>query len=565
MKKFPEHLQYAQDVVDGKIIVGEYVRLRCEMSLEDFYNPPDDWFFDKVNADAPITFIENLPHVKGSEWTKRNPVTGERERIILEPWMKYFISECWGWYSKDGTGRRRYNNSFLQVGKKNAKSTVGAGLCLYETFCGDDGGEIYSAASTQSQSKHSWGAAAKMVPLVPELEDDAKVLEESISSKDTNSVYVPLVGRSKHLDGINPSMILLDEAGAIEDRVLVETLVDSFGARRSGMLMRITTAYPYDNTIWLEDRQRNIQNLKDKVRTREFALLYEMDEDDEHDDERNWRKANPSLGTIKDAVWMRDEYEKCLSSPAKLNAFLLKQLNVYTGTTESQWLETFLWERLPEFEQELPKSSKRVGACDMAHNQDLAAVCFRHSLPGKNSFLTFKCFAAEASLESVPKKYYDTIKKLYDDAQEEGILHVAPGFLIDFDEIEKYLREEYDRMPWDAFGYDPYRKHDLFLNLAKDAIPVGRLNQNMANLNAATVTVEGMIKEKRYFINHSPFLKWQFQNAARYEDKREQVLVRHFTNMPYRKMDAMIAMIMAERMFDINESTGEESFYFGTF
>ena len=99
-------------------------------------------------------------------------------------------------------------------------------------------------------------------------------------------------------------------------------------------------------------------------------------------------------------------------------------------------LKLFLWERLPEFEQELPKSSKRVGACDMAHNQDLAAVCFRHSLPGKNSFLTFKCFAAEASLESVPKKYYDTIKKLYDDAQEEGILHVAPGFLIDFDEIE---------------------------------------------------------------------------------------------------------------------------------
>ena len=83
-----------------------------------------------------------------------------------------------------------------------------------------------------------------MVPLVPELEDDAKVLEESISSKDTNSVTFLSSEDQNILTEINPSMILLDEAGAIEDRVLVETLVDSFGARRSGMLMRITTAYP---------------------------------------------------------------------------------------------------------------------------------------------------------------------------------------------------------------------------------------------------------------------------------------------------------------------------------
>ena len=137
---------------------------------------------------------------------------------------------------------------------------------------------------------------------------------------------------------------------------------------------------------------------------------------------------------------------------------------------------------------------------------------------------------------------------------------------MDFDQIEQDLRDAYEIRRWEMCGYDPYLKGELFLKLAKDAIPVGVVKQNMLNLSAATVTAEAKIKDKKYVVNNTPFLIWQFQNAARYEDKKNQVLVRHYTNMPYRKMDAIIAMIMAEKLYDdVQQTPAKSSFYFGSY
>ena len=560
----PPHLTYAQDIVSGEIVACESVIQQCQLSLLDHEDAPSGWYFDQAQVDAVLSFVRACPHVKGA-WANR------RELIEPLPWMEYAIGEIYGWWSEDGTGRRRYNHSYIQVGKKNGKSTISATLCLYETYFGDQGAEVISAATKLDQAKIAWNDAMKMVPKMPELAGMGKIAGGGIHCFGTDSVYYAIGRDYGTLDGHNPSFVLLDEAAAIKDRGIVETLSNSFGARESGHMMRITTAQGHDNTIWLEDRTRLLAMLKEQERgSREFALFYEPDKDDDTLDETVWIKANPGLGKMKSVSFMQDQKRKVASSPALRNDFDLHQMNRYTGTTEEQWLDTYLWDNLPDMRQDIsqplnreaiPRIS-RVCAIDMSVSQDLTAFCSRYEIvPYGMAFLEFKCYATELALERIPRNVRDDIERLYRDAEERGECVIFPGSTIDYDRIEADLRAEYDRFPWKMLGYDPYLNETPFINLDKSSIPVARTPNTMANLTTPTGTCEAMIRDQRYKICHSPFIRWQFQNSGRYENKTDQVKVRHFTNQAWRKNDAIIAMLMAERVFDGNSSyVGEAQF-----
>ena len=49
---------------------------------------------------------------------------------------------------------------------------------------------------------------------------------------------------------------------------------------------------------------------------------------------------------------------------------------------------------------------------------------------------------------------------------------------------------------------------------------------------------------------HSPFLRWQFQNSARTENSAGKVKIGHFETQRWRKNDSIVAMIIAERVYD---------------
>ena len=571
----PAHLNYAVDVVEKKILTGELVRAQCEIVLKNHESPPAGWFFDEASAQAAIEFIKICPHVKGSNWTRLNRQTGERAKIVPPPWIEFFVAEVWGWWSDDGIGTRRYRNSYLQVGKKNAKSTISAALALHETINGDDGGEIIAAASKLDQTAHVWGTARDMVLAAPELQHAVGITGGSISCEFLGSSFYPISGSGKGLDGINPSFVVLDEAALIQDRTLVETLEDSFGARACGAMLRITTAQPFVQTIWREDRDRLKLKLKDQeLASREFAMLYELDDEDDFNDQDVWIKANPGLGTIKSKAEMQDMYARA-STPIKMNAFRLKQLNQYTDVQEFMWLEPEHWDALPEMREdgqeflapsEIPQIS-RVGAVDMSESQDLAAVCFRYELPGSEmAYLKFKCFACSASLDAVPARFRDEIEAIYRAAEDRGELVITKGNLVDYDAIEEYLRDEWKQFAWDMLGYDPFRQKSLFLRLENSNIPVMQVRDTQSYLHSAVTRTRANIMDRKYQLAHSPFIRWQLENCAGVENAREQTLVRHFQSQPWRKQDAITAMIMTEHVYDSGAvHAGESHFYVGDF
>lgn len=80
---------------------------------------PQGYYFDDAAADRAVVFFEKyLRHSKG-RWAGR--------RFTLEPWQRDdLVRPLFGWKRADGS--RRYRHAYVELPRKNGKSTIAAGL-----------------------------------------------------------------------------------------------------------------------------------------------------------------------------------------------------------------------------------------------------------------------------------------------------------------------------------------------------------------------------------------------------------------------------------------------------
>src|SRR6185295_18831201 len=99
----------------------KWVRLAAQRHLDDLKRRGWPYEFKRWHANDVCDFIEKLPHVEGS-W--------DSPTITLEPWQVFTLVVVFGWRRKSDGGRR-FNTAYLEVARKNAKSTLSSGIALY--------------------------------------------------------------------------------------------------------------------------------------------------------------------------------------------------------------------------------------------------------------------------------------------------------------------------------------------------------------------------------------------------------------------------------------------------
>src|SRR5690606_15428206 len=128
-------------------------------------------YFDLKAAERVRDFFRRfLRHSKG-QWANKP--------FDLLDWQWYgVVGPLFGWKRKDGT--RRYRRGYIEVPKKNGKSTLFAGLSLYLLMCdGEPGAEIYSAAVDRDQASIVFNEAANMAERSPHLSPKLKVVRST--------------------------------------------------------------------------------------------------------------------------------------------------------------------------------------------------------------------------------------------------------------------------------------------------------------------------------------------------------------------------------------------------
>jgi phage terminase large subunit-like protein len=175
--------KYVDDVLSGEQVACKWVKLACKRYVRDLETGQERGLvFDEEGAKAAIAFFSLLKHSKG-EWAGRP--------LILEPWQQFIVWNLFG-CKRDGSDRwleeiasfprndrqpvedtrnsRRFRTCYLEVGRKNGKSTLAAGIGLYMlTADNEPGAEVYTAATKRDQARITHSEATRMVKASPAL------------------------------------------------------------------------------------------------------------------------------------------------------------------------------------------------------------------------------------------------------------------------------------------------------------------------------------------------------------------------------------------------------------
>ena len=205
--------------------------------------------FDEAKADRAQNFFERvLVHTDG-RWAG--------EPFILADWQRdEIIRPLFGTVNEDGT--RQYRTAYLEVGRKNGKSELAAGIVLY-LLCADGemGAQVYGAAVDREQATLVYRVAARMARHSPELRKICKIIDsrKTITVDSTDSFYRAIPGDSAGAHGFNSHGIVGDEIHAWANRELWDVLTTSTGAREQPLVFAITTAGFDRNSICWEQHE----------------------------------------------------------------------------------------------------------------------------------------------------------------------------------------------------------------------------------------------------------------------------------------------------------------------
>ena len=200
--------RYAREIVAGGAIACRWVRLACERHLRDLdlsKDPAFPYVFDEGAADTVCEFVEHFKHIKG-KWARAG------QYIVLEPWQCFIIACVFGW-KRRADGMRRFRVVYIEVARKNAKSTLTSGVGNYLVAAdGEEGAEVVSAATTRDQARIVFRVAQAMARKEPEFLElfGVEVTAHAISQPATASKFEAISAEDHSLDGLNLHAALID-------------------------------------------------------------------------------------------------------------------------------------------------------------------------------------------------------------------------------------------------------------------------------------------------------------------------------------------------------------------
>jgi len=528
-------VQYAHDVIDGKINVCRNVRSSCQRFLNQYANTEWDWIFDPRFPAHVLDVASHMKHTKGPDAGKP---------IVLDPFQIFFICAVYGFRKKTDVSKRMVTDVILYIPRKAGKSTLTAIIALYELKFGEVGAEVFTLATNREQATIVFDAAKGFIEnLPPEAQSWFEVSKYEIkNSGDSQSMFKALSRDTKKTgDGKNPSCVIVDEAAQIVDRNSIEVLHSGMVARQNPLRIYITTASFTKDTKFYEDMSmfESMLNGEATDNPRWFGLLYGLDLEDDWKDPKTWAKANPMHGisVFEDAIAQRCEEAK--HKPAALNEFLCKTLNIFVSAN-SAWIDRNYWDESADVLPAQDPEAVFIGF-DLAATRDLNAVCTLKRYQENEYFAEFQFFLPEAALELIPKHYLD----IFEVAIQSGILKLTEGNVMDDREISEFIKNQCEKYDVKEVGYDAYNAASMVARLHDAGIPVKKVGQGMAVLNNPSKYVEKLIMNHQIKHDGNPFVGWQLGNCEVYEDVNGNIKVRKNESDKSAKVDGIIAMIIA--------------------
>lgn len=534
-------LEYWEKIKNKEVIVCDKLYRTYKKVVNDL-NDPGEFFYSNKRGNHIIEFIENFcRHSKGKMGGKP---------VILELWEKAMLATIFGFINIDGV--RKYQFAELIIAKKNGKSLLSSCVGLYlQVADGEAGPEIYSVATKKDQAKIIWQESKRMVKKSPTLRKRIRTLVAEMDSDFNDGIFKPLASDSDSLDGLNVHGALMDEIHQWKNgKALYDIIADGVTAREQPLIFVTTTAgtirediydMKYDEAEMLINGYEDDNGYKDE---RSIFFIYELDKREEWTDEKSWIKANPGLGTIKNARTLKEKVEKAKKNPLLVKNLLCKEFNIRETSSEA-WLTFEEINNTATFDIRELKPRYGIGGADLSSTTDLTCATILFKVPDDEHIYVIQMyFLPEDLLEKRVKE--DKIP--YDIWAEQGLLRTTPGNRVDYRHVTEWFLEmqnEYDIYIYSG-GYDGWsatywveEMKDTFGKETWEAVIQGKktLSGPMKSLGAD-------LDKKIINYNNNPILKWCLTNTAVDVDKNDNIQPIKTSNQR-RRIDGLASLLDA--------------------
>lgn len=497
-----------RDVLSGRVVAGKLVRQCVQRHVDDLRTARRRGLrFDRRKARHAIEWFSYLTHSMG-EWA------GQPFR--LEPWQMFIVWCVFGWLRADGT--RRFRTLYLEVGRKNGKSTLAAGLGLLLAFADDErGARVYSAATKKEQAIIVHSEATRMVKSSPDLRNHITVYKHHLSRAATNSSFEPLGADEDRLDGLQLNAAIVDELHAHKTRGLWDVLVTGMGHRRQPLMVALTTAGvdQSEASICWEQHGYAEQVLTGVIEDDSyFAFIATLDEGDDWHDETVWLKANPNLGVTVKLEWMREMAGRAAKLPGFLNSFLRFNLNRWTNQT-TRWIGPELWAANAGTPIDEASLQGRIcyGGLDLSAVSDLTAWVLLFPDPAEPGRVDVLCrfWCPEARVTDEHNRY----RPQYEAWVRDGWLAATPGNAIDYQTVKAQVLRDAQAFELREICIDRlFQGYQLAMELAEEGLTVAACGMGFLSMAAPTAELERRLLQGQIHHGGHPVLRWMANNVA---------------------------------------------------
>ena len=524
------YYHYVEDVLNGKIVVGELIKLACQRFKDDLQR--QDIYFNESIVDKAINFIGTLKHFMGKSSGKH---------FKLENWQQFIIANIVGWYWKDGN-TRRFTSSYIEVSRKNGKTALAAALCLYYLIAdGEDGAEVDLAANSKEQAKIAFEFCSSFSKQLDPKGKYLKPYRDNVQFALNNSKLKVFAADDSKLDGFNASFGLIDEYHAAKNSKVRDVIKSSMGMRNNPHLCTITTA-GFDKTLPCYKLRSTSIEILNKLKTDDsmFIAIYSLDDKDDWTDKDNWVKCTPNLNVTVTSKYIKEQVQSAINNPSEEVGVKTKTLNLWCDVADVWLPESYIVRASKDIHLEDFRDCECYIGVDLSATSDLTAVSY---LIEKDNIYYFKTdyYLPESALVDKPDR------ETYKLWKQQGLITITAGNVTDYDYITNDIVAASNILNIQKIGYDKWNATQWAIHATEIGLPLEEYPQTMGNFNRPTKELERLILSGDTVIDNNEITRWCFRNVELKSDYNGNV--KPNKGIKSKKIDGVIAIIQALGMY----------------
>jgi len=506
----------------------------------------EDSRYNEKKADHAVAFIEQLKHIKTSEWA------GKPFKLLA--WQEQIIRDIFGIVKPNGA--RQFRHCFVEVPKKSGKSELAAAVALY-LLCADQeqGAEIYSVANDREQAAIVFNLAQQMAQDNPILRKLCKFVDsrKRIIFKPTNSFYAAISSEVKNKYGLNCHGVIFDELLGQTERKLYDTMtIGSGSARRQPLNFVITTAGQDRNSICYEEHCYALDLLQGrKIDPSYYPVVFAARDDEEWTDPAVWKRVNPSFGITVPEDFYHSFVNRAKTNVALESEFRQFYLNQWLSSAK-RWLPMDKYDKgNTPFKPEDLRGRSCYGGLDLASTDDIAAFVLvfpPDEVNGEYHVLPF-FWIPEENMHQRVKNH----RVPYAQWARDGYLETTEGNIIYYDFIERKVAELGKIYNIREISYDRWGAEQMSQNLKANGFEMVDFGQGFQSISQPSKELHRLVLDERLIHGGHPVLRWMFENV--YIETDAAANIKPSKKKSREKIDGAVATIMALDRAIIREDT----------